>query len=341
MNNIFIGKISEYLSNNNQFDFSKNTLIIIGKNTYENSILYLENTFENKPKYLIITEKIIKESFVNKYENYLDKYQIINIFSIGGGKIIDFTKSLIYKSSKKLNFIACPTTTGSGSEATNFFVLYKESGEKLSITSTKLKPNSIIFDENLVLKNNLKLMATSSIDAICQCFESLWARNKTEQSQKYAIKGLEILISNYKKYFHSDNSLAVIEMLKGSNYSGRAINISKTNGPHAFSYYLTFFHSIPHGEAVLLNFEKFLKMNFKFINKNYQRIILKIFNIKDLEELIKWFQRYKYRYGLIKSLDFINNIDYNSYRKSINEERLSNNPVKINLNKFLYDNFIH
>ena len=126
-----------------------------------------------------------------------------------------------------------------------------------------------------------------------------------------------------------------------SNYSGRAINISKTNGPHAFSYYLTFFHSIPHGEAVLLNFEKFLKMNFKFINKNYQRIILNIFNIKDLDELIKWFQRYKFKYGLIKSLDFINNIDYNSYRKSINEERLSNNPVKINLKEFLYDNFIH
>lgn len=341
MNKIFIGSVSEYLSNTKQFDFSKNTLVIIGGTTYENSIHYLGNAFPIKPKFLIIKERIIKESFINQHKNYLDKNDILNIISIGGGKIIDFSKALIYKSSKNFNFIACPTTAGSGSEATNFFVLYKENGEKLSILSKRVFPNSIIFDENLVLKNNLRLMAISFIDSICQCLESLWAKNKTKQSEKYALKGLETLIPNYKKYFYFGNSIAIIEMLKGSNYSGRAINISKTNGPHAFSYYLTFFHSIPHGEAVLLNFVKFLKMNFKFINKDYHKIVLNIFKVKDLDELVKWFESFKLEYGFIESLDCIKKIDYKSYIISINEERLSNNPIKINVKDFLNDISIH
>ena len=334
MNNIFIGSISDYILKTEKIDFS-NSAIIIGKNTYDNLIIYLKNLFLIEPKYLIIKEKIITESFFDQYKSYLEKNQIQNIIAIGGGKIIDFSKSLIFNSNKKINFIACPTTTGSGSEATNFFVIYKKNGEKLSIKSNKLLPNSVIFDENFVLKNNLKLMAISSADAICQCFESLWAKNKTNQSEQYAIEGLQTLISNYEEYFNSGSSASTINMLLGSNYSGKAINISKTNGPHAFSYYLTFFHSIPHGEAVMLNFEKFLKMNFKFIKEKYQTQILKIFNIQDLDGLLVWFEKYRLKYGLIKNLDSINKIDYNSYRKSINAERLLNNPIKININDII------
>ena len=38
----------------------------------------------------------------------------------------------------------------------------------------------------------------------------------------------------------------------------------------------------------------------------------------------------------MKNLDLINKIDYNSYRKSINAERLLNNPIKININDITF-----
>ena len=319
--------------NSNKKEFN-NTLVIIGEKTLNELKRYLEHSLNKPYTYLVINQGLITESLIINYDNYIKENKIDNIIAIGGGKTIDFAKNMILRSLKEVNFIVCPTTTGSGSEATSFAVLYKDNGSKMSISSEKFIPKQIIFDKNLVLKGNLKLMAISSVDAICQCLESLWSLNKTKESEELAIKGLELLIKNYKKYLSVISSSSEIEMLTGSNYSGRAINISKTTGAHAFSYYLTFFHKIPHGEAVCISFENFIEINFGFIEEINQDKIFQIFNCKNLNQLKQWFRDFKVKYGLLKSVNDIVNLDFIEYKKSINIERLSNNPAKINFEIF-------
>ena len=46
-------------------------------------------------------------------------------------------------------------------------------------------------------------------------------------------------------------------MLIGANYSGRAINITRTTAPHALSYVITKEHGVPHGCAVALTITQF------------------------------------------------------------------------------------
>jgi len=123
--------------------------------------------------------------------------------------------------------------------------------------------------------------------------------------------------------------------LEGSNLSGKAINISKTTAPHAMSYYLTTFHDIPHGEAVAMNIEPFIKMNFDSIREENKVKLLEIFGVSTKNEFISSIKLLKLKLGLKSDLSSVRNLNINTYSSFINIERLKNNPVELNINDIL------
>ena len=96
------------------------------------------------------------------------------------------------------------------------------------------------------------------------------------------------------------------------------------------SYYLTMNHDICHGEAVSIMFEKFIDINFEYINEKNRNNILKKLNLKDKEDFISFFESVKRDVGFRMSLKEIKNLNLKDYSESINTQRLKNNPVKIN-----------
>ena len=122
--------------------------------------------------------------------------------------------------------------------------------------------------------------------------------------------------------------------MEGSNLSGKAINISRTTAPHAMSYYLTTFHDIPHGEAVL-NIEPFIKMNFESIRDKIKVKLFEIFKVSTKKEFISSIKSLKLKLGLKSDLSMIKNLNINKYSSFINTERLKNNPVELSTNDIL------
>ena len=129
-------------------------------------------------------------------------------------------------------------------------------------------------------------------------------------------------------------------MLKAANYSGKAINITKTTAPHAVSYPFTAHYGISHGHAVALTFNDFMKFNFenteksitKFSLKGRMKILLKLTQTQNLTELIKYFEYLKKEAKLEDRFQKLNINISRSFRtiiKDINLSRLSNNPVKV------------
>ncbi|MCW3072954.1 MAG: putative alcohol dehydrogenase [Flaviaesturariibacter sp.] len=259
-----------------------------------------------------------------------------SIVAIGGGRTIDFGKVLLYHlptGSVKPYFIAVPTTAGSGSEATSFAVIYKQ-GVKYSLDHPRLLPDLVLLDPILLEGLSTYQKAVSGIDAMAQCIESIWNKNANPESLAYAEKGLEILWNKLPSFVKGDSSIAP-GIAEGAYLSGKAINITKTTGPHALSYYLTSNYGVDHGQAVATFLPLFFAYNFEDvtdeITNSRRQLIYQILNLKNQDgvEHIKKFIR-----GLGLS---INLEDFGIPKDvvpeiiaSVNGERFNNNPVAFN-----------
>lgn len=299
--------------------------------------------------------KIFRYSDFDKNPQYFDvlsaleqseKFSADMVVALGGGSVIDFAKLVTLFSSHKnqfitdfrdtdklkvsIPFVAIPTTSGSGSEATHFAVMYRN-GEKFSIASNQILPPYSIVDPVLSYSMNPYITACSGMDAFCQALESLWAKKATDESRQYALKALELIWPNLKSAVNKPDSMNRKSMATGAFYAGKAINISQTTAPHALAYYLTDKHGIPHGEAVGMNIHHFVVFNWPALNDKIINFIESIFKTTRATVLASQINRLKTGIGLKMSIKEINSLQIDEYLKSVNLERLSNNPFKIDI----------
>ena len=311
---------------------------------YQYEVFYKINQL---PDILDLKKFIIK---INDYKPSL-------ILAIGGGAVLDLAKvsNSLYKcinledsiknSSYELNhfceLIAVPTTAGSGAETTSNAVIYINK-IKYSVEGKEIKPDHIIIDPSLILTTSKLIAAASGMDAIAQSVESLLSKKSTDESVEHAIKSLRYLLPHYELHIHKPDFETAYKMSLGALNAGKAINISKTTAPHAVSYPFTSEHGISHGHAVALTLSDFLKFNYenilyakvKFNLKERYKIILNEFKVTSIIKLKSKLNKMAKNTGL--ELDFCklnikkeNQID--NILKGINQQRLSNNPIDIDL----------
>lgn len=199
------------------------------------------------------------------------------VIAIGGGSVIDMAKMTNFFVSNKLcpktyvfgkkavidkakPLIAIPTTAGSGSEATQFAVLFIDH-TKYSVAHKCILPDVTIVDPQFTVSLPVRVTAVSGMDALSQAIESYWCINSNDQSKKYAGESIELIISNLEAAANNPTESARLSMAKAAHLSGKAINITKTTAPHAISYPLTSFFGIAHGHAVSLTLSPMLVYN--------------------------------------------------------------------------------
>ena len=327
-----------------------------------------ENSF-NKTGAKKIFEKYLKENEVkvflkkNKLPEFEELAKIITvvtnfkpdlIIAIGGGCVMDLAKiSSVITYSKnikqdiinsnlkkdKTKVLAIPTTAGSGAEVTSNAVIYINK-IKYSVEGSSVRPDYFYLKPELILSSHAYLDGTACFDAISQSVESLFSLNSNDQSVIFAKKGLEILFENFQNYFKNKSISNSHKMLLGANYSGKAINISKTIAPHALSYPFTTLYDIPHGHAVSLTFNEILKFNFINLNRSKNPTDLRskyeiLFNLtktSNIDDLNSYFEKLKKDLGLeqdYKKLNINLTSDKEKFFSGINNQRLKNNPIKI------------
>tara|TARA_A100001011_G_C14320665_1_gene850463 strand:- start:4956 stop:6050 length:1095 start_codon:yes stop_codon:yes gene_type:complete len=332
-------------------------LIISGKNSFykTGADKYFSELLKKYITYLYLKkEKLPEFKELKKIIKIKENFKPDLIIAVGGGCAMDLAKiSSVFElssdfksriinseiSKKKTKLLAIPTTAGSGAEVTSNAVIYINN-LKYSVENDKIKPDYFCLLPELLLSSTKQLDATAGFDAVSQAVESLFSRKSNSQSILFAKKALKILLNNEKFFSEKKSLFNAHKMALGANLSGKAINISKTIAPHALSYSFTTMYGIPHGHAVSLSFNKFLKFNFfnqaeatcdYDLKKRYD-VLFKITNTKNIQDLDFYFKNFKKKLRLEQ--DFIKlgiNLNRHSSKifSQVNEQRLKNNPIKL------------
>jgi alcohol dehydrogenase class IV len=259
------------------------------------------------------------------------------IVSIGGGKVLDFAKGIIFRHKKPVRFIAVPTTAGSGSETTPIAVFY-EGKRKVSLDAPHLLPEVAILDRELVQNLPPYQKAVSGADALAQCIESVWNVHSTKTSEDYALFGLDLLWNNLLAFTKDNDGSVTEKVMWGSHLGGKAVTLTRTTAPHALSYYLTANYGVPHGQAVALTLPLFFLYNQTGTAEKQLHKIFELQKVQGAEGAFESSRNLFRQLGLATSLKELGlqQIDLNQWLASVDQQRFGNNPVSFDADRLYH-----
>jgi len=192
------------------------------------------------------------------------------VIGIGGGSVIDAGKAIsamIPKKAsiknylegignkihdgKKIPYIAIPTTSGTGSEATKNAVISEigPNGFKKSLRHDNLIPNIAIIDPELMVSCPSSISSACGMDAFTQLLEAYVSTSANPMTDALALNGMKFMIENIIpacSYGAADVNVRTA-MAFGSLMSGITLANAGLGIVHGLASPIGAFFEIPHG----------------------------------------------------------------------------------------------
>ncbi len=188
--------------------------------------------------------------------NELIKTKPDTVVGFGGGSAIDACKAIMYIAQQqgmvsKQKLIAIPTTSGTGSEVTDFSVITDEKkAVKYPLISEEMLPDVAILDAEFTLTVPPVQTAVTGMDALTHAIEAIVSKNANDFSDAMAEKAIRLVRSNLiKAYREPSNYEARQAMHNASCMAGIAFNSAGLGLNHGMAHALGAHFHIPHGKA--------------------------------------------------------------------------------------------
>ena len=234
---------------------------------------------------------------INGVQAFLDSEADVMI-ALGGGSVIDAAKAIravageVPDATEVREAFAIPTTSGTGSEVTDYSVITDpEKGVKYALGDRLLQPPVAILDPELVMTVPPSVTADTGMDVLTHALEAFVSTNFNDFSDAMAEKAIS-LVDRWLPMAYSDgkNPLAREKMHNASCMAGLAFNSAGLGLAHGISHALGARLHLPHGRtnAIVLPHVMRFNANLKeykggeqsLAARKYQRLA-KVLNLRD------------------------------------------------------------
>lgn len=174
------------------------------------------------------------------------------VAALGGGSAMDLAKSMTWFAGSDATLIAIPTTSGSGSEVTDFAILTHDD-IKHPLVDGKLRPKVAILDAALVEKLPKGLIAEGGFDALTHALEAYTATGADAFTDALAAASFSQLLGSLKASFEGDLTERS-KVHSCATMAGLAFTQAGLGLCHALAHGLGGLLHLPHGRlnAILL-----------------------------------------------------------------------------------------
>jgi alcohol dehydrogenase class IV len=291
-------KLPDIISN-----YGENTLIVTGGSSlYKSGRFYELSGGLKEHSISFSTVKVTDEPSPDLIDETTDKYReenISTVIAIGGGSVMDTGKAISAMLTQedsvmkylevvgegkehpgdKVPFIAVPTTSGTGSEATKNAVLSSvgEDGFKKSLRHDNFIPDIALLDPNLTTSCPASITAASGLDAVTQLLGSYISTNASPMTDSLALDALKYAGKSLipAATDKGDNPQVRAGMAYASLISGITLANAGLGIVHGLASAVGGYFDIPHGVVCGTLLAEAAKLNIELLKENDDYFYLK------------------------------------------------------------------
>ena len=174
------------------------------------------------------------------------------VVALGGGSAMDCAKAMAYFAKGDYKLVAIPTTSGSGSEVTDFAIL-THNKVKHPLVDPRLQPDGAILDSDLLRELPPALIADSGFDVLSHALEACVATGAGPFSDLMAREAFSLAFANLPASYAGRTEVR-LKVHRASTLAGLAFTQAGLGLCHAMAHTLGGLYHIPHGRlnAILL-----------------------------------------------------------------------------------------
>ena len=174
------------------------------------------------------------------------------VVALGGGSALDCGKAMAYFSQGAFPLAAIPTTSGSGSEVTDFAVL-THGDTKYPLVDKRLKPDLAILDSDFLKELPPGLIADTGFDVLTHAVEGYTAAGAGTFTDLFAMDAFRVAYASLPASF-AGNQEVRLRLHLASTMAGLAFSQAGLGLCHAMAHALGGRFHVPHGRlnAILL-----------------------------------------------------------------------------------------
>ncbi|WP_313578357.1 1-propanol dehydrogenase PduQ [Lacrimispora sp.] len=198
--------------------------------------------------------------------------------AIGGGSAIDAAKAMLYFGKltdrfRGIRFVTIPTTSGTGSEVTNFSIITDaEKGTKYPLVTDQILPDEAILDSGLIAGLPPKQTADTGIDVLTHAIEAFVSTKANDISDALSEKAICYVFTYLERAYKDGNDKAAREKMHiASTMAGMAFNIASLGINHGIAHAAGARWHIPHGRINGILLPNIIRYNAGIIEGNYSK----------------------------------------------------------------------